>query len=359
MNPAQPYNDLPRLPPQADLETPRILRACLRARVALAEMRGAGDLIPNQSILLNTIPILEAQASTAIENIVTTADRMFRFATALRVTEPDGPTREALRYREALQAGVALIAQRPLSTATATAICRTIKGLDLDIRRVPGVAIVNQASGERIYTPPEGEALIRNLLSNWEHYIHDPADPDPLIRMAVMHYQFEAIHPFADGNGRTGRVLIALFLIERGLLSQPVLFLSRYLIQHREAYYRLLLRVTTEAAWEDWIVFMLSGVEETARWTTARIDAIRVLIDRTRSMIAERAPRLLRADLIDLVFSQPYCRIGNLVDGGIAKRQAAASYLKQLCTIGVLEERRQGREKLFVNPALHRLLTEG
>lgn len=356
--PDRPYNELPRLPPSVDLETRTVLRACIEARAGLAELKVAGQLIPNQTVLINSIPLLEAQASSEIENIVTTTDRLFRFAGAPE-DRADPATKEALRYRTALYEGFNLLARRPLSTATAVRICRTIKGVEMDIRNTPGTALVNEATGQPIYTPPEGHALLRDQLANWERYAHEAREIDPLIRMAVMHYQFEAIHPFTDGNGRTGRVLNLLFLVEQGLISTPVLYLSRYLISHRADYYRLLLEVTTDEAWEEWILYMLRAVAETANSTTAKIRAIRDLLAQAAEKVRRDAPRIYSRELVELLFAQPYCRIGNLVDAGIAQRQSASVYLKRLCEIGVLEERKAGREKLFINPALLRLLTQG
>jgi Fic family protein len=317
-----------------------------------------GELIPNQAVLINTIPLLEAQASSEIENIVTTADRLFRIADNVNESHADAATKEALRYRTALHDGFKLLERRPLTTATAVQICRTIKGIELDIRSTPGTALVNPGTGEVIYTPPEGASRLRDMLTNWERYLHEDGDVDPLVRMAVMHYQFEAIHPFMDGNGRTGRVLNLLFLVQAGLLNIPVLYLSRHIIRHKADYYRLLLKVTTEADWEAWIVFMLHAVLETARWTTEKIKAIRSLLDRTAETIRRDAAKIYSRELAEIIFVQPYCRIGNLVQANIAQRQSASVYLRKLTEIGILEERKAGREKLYVNPALLRLLTE-
>ena len=216
--PTKPYNTLPSLPPQAEIESRAVLKACIEARAALAELKQAGALIPNQAVLINSIPLLEAQASSEIENIVTTTDRLFQFADD-REALADPATKEALRYRTALREGFESLAKHPLSTRTAVEICCTIKGVDMDVRRTPGTALVNERSGELIYTPPEGEALIRDKLANWEQFLHEAEDIDPLVRMAIGHYQFEAIHPFTDGNGRTGRVLNLLYLVDKGLLD--------------------------------------------------------------------------------------------------------------------------------------------
>ncbi len=301
--------------------------------------------------------MLEARASSEIENVVTTADRLFRFAQDETGGQADPATKEALRYRTALNRGYQSLKRRPVTTATAVEVCRTIKGVKLDIRRVPGTALANDATGKVIYTPPQGEDLLRNLLANWERFLHETDELDPLIRMAVGHYQFEAIHPFTDGNGRTGRILNLLLLVEQRLLDLPVLYLSRSIIRRKTDYYRLLLAVTTEGRWEDWILYMLGAVDETAHWTTAKIRCIRELMEETADFVRNKMPAIYSRELVELVFVQPYCRIGNVVDAGIAQRQTASVYLKDLCKIGVLKEIKAGREKLFINPRLMTLLT--
>jgi Fic family protein len=354
-SPDRPCNELPRLPPTAELESRAVLKQCVLSRAALAALKQAAALIPNQTMLINTIPMLEAKDSSEIENIVTTADKLFQFAQA-HDGAADAATKEALRYRTALYAGFESLAHRPLCTATAVEICRTIKAAEIDVRRVPGTQLANAATGQIIYTPPEGEALQRDLLANWERFLREQVDLDPLVRMAVAHYQFEAIHPFTDGNGRTGRVLNILHLIQEGLLALPILYLSRFIIANKADYYRLLLEVTREGAWEPWMLFMLKAVEETARWTTDKILAIRALSDAAAAHVRERLPKIYSRELIDAIFEQPYCRIGNLVDKGVAQRQAASRYLQELVSIGVLREAKVGKEKLFIHPRLLQLL---
>jgi Fic family protein len=353
--PDQPYNDLPHLPPATDLETRTVLKECIAARAALAELKQAAELIPNQGVLINALPLLEAQASSEIENIVTTTDRLFQFQSAGEQADP--ATREALRHSSALLEGFRALKQHPLNTRTAEQVCSRIKGKAMQVRRVPGTALAHQATGEVIYTPPVGEDLLRSKLANWERYLHEERDVDPLIRMAAGHYQFEAIHPFTDGNGRTGRILNSLFLIQEELLTLPILYLSRYIIRNRAEYYRLLLDVTRNQAWEPWIIYVLQGVEDTARWTTAKISAIRTLTALTASHVKRAAPKIYSREFIDLIFDLPYCRIQNVVDKDIAGRQAASRYLKQLVNIGVLQARVVGREKLFIHPKLVYLLT--
>lgn len=352
--PDRPYNDLPPLPPEAELETRAVLKRCVAARAALAELKTAAELIPNQSMLINTLPVLEARASSEIENIVTTTDRLFRHLEAAESADP--ATKEALRYRRALLDGYRSLAERPLSTRTAERVCSQIRGADMKARRVPGTALVNDLTGKIIYSPPEGEAVIRGLLANWERFLHEEISLDPLVRMAVGHYQFEAIHPFSDGNGRTGRVLNSLFLIHEKLLTAPILYLSRFIIARKADYYRLLIDVTRNDAWEPWVMFMLEAVEETATWTTAKIGAIRRLADTTVEHVRRNAPKIYSRELVDVIFEQPYCRIANLEAAGIAKRQTASKYLKTLAALGVLEEHAAGREKLFLHPKLLQLL---
>lgn len=356
--PDRPYDDLPPLPPAVELETRPVLKQCVAARSALAELKMAAVLIPNPAVLINTLPLLEAQASSEIENVMTTADELFQHLDADEGADP--ATREALRYRAALLQGVELLRERPITTATAEAICTRIKGSDMTVRNAPGTRIASARTGAVIYTPPERRQALRDLLTNWERFLHDEegsAELDPLVRMAAAHYQFEAIHPFADGNGRTGRVINSLFLVERALLEQPILYLSRYIITHKQDYYRLLLEVTRDRAWEPWILYMLRGIEETARWTLAKIAAIRDLTARVAEHLRTEHAWLYDRDLIDVIFEQPYCRIRNVAQRGRVTRQTASTYLQGLTQAGVLREVKRGREKLFVNTRLMALLT--
>ena len=354
--PGEPYNLLLPLPPAREhTETIEILKACIPARAALAELKQAGQLIPNQTLLINLLPLLEAKDSSEIENIVTTTDLLFRYSQEEQGA--DTATKEALRYRTALYEGFAQLQHKPLCTNTSVEICGTLRGVDMDIRKVRRTIIGNQKTGETIYTPPCGENVIRSLLTNWENYLHAEDDIDPLIKMAISHYQFEAIHPFHDGNGRTGRILNVLYLIEQQLLTLPILYLSRYIVQHKNDYYRLLTHVTRTGGWQEWIIFMLNGTEQMSRWTCEKIAAIRLLITLTEEHVKRELPKVYSYELVQIIFEQPYCRIGNLVDKDIAKRQTASLYLKQLVEIGVLQEKTAGNEKLFLNPRLLNLMT--
>jgi Fic family protein len=355
-HPENPYNDIPSLPPRQDLESKDILKQCIRARSSLAKLDQACKFIPNQTILINTLLLLESKDSSEIENIVTTTDNLFRYIQA--ESQADPATKEAIRYRAALLTGVDEISRRPLNFNTANIICSQLKDVEMDIRRVPGTALANQRTGEIIYTPPEGEQLLTKLLSNWEYYLHNEKEIDPLIQMAVLHYQFEAIHPYTDGNGRTGRVLNVLFLIHKQLLASPVLYLSRYIISNKDQYYDLLLEVTRKQEWSHWILFILKAAEETAEWTTEKILAITELMEAAAKFVQVQLPKIYSHELIQVIFEQPYCRISNLVDAGIAKRQTASEYLKKLVEIRVLEEQQVGREKIFINRRLMRLLDQ-
>ena len=355
-NPVKPYNSLPPIPPAQALETLPVLRKCVGASRALAGLKEAARLIPNQDVLINSIPLREARDSSAIENIVTTNDTLFRYAN----TDPekaDDATKEALRYRTALIQGFKDVQEKPLSTRTAVLVCRAIKNVDLDIRQVPGTALARQPSGKVVYTPPEGQALLREKLSKLEQFLHGHDEVDPLIRMAAAHYQFEAMHPFTDGNGRTGRILNTLFLIDKKLLDLPILYLSRYINEHRSEYYDRLLAVTTSGAWEAWLLYMLTAVEETSLWTTAKIRAIGDLMDATVDYVSSSSPKVYSRELIEVIFTQPYSRIGNIVDAGLAVRQTASKYLKELAEKGVLQERQEGRENIYINVRFLELLT--
>lgn len=353
--PDKPYNDLPPLPPAQNIETLPVMRKCVTAGRALAGLQQAAALIPNQDVLINTIPLREARDSSAIENIVTTNDKLFQFANA-DPQQADDATKEALRYRTALMKGFEDIKKKPLTTRTAVMVCQQIKAVKLDIRQTPGTALAHQPSGKIVYTPPEGQSVLRQKLTNLERFLHDKTEIDPLIRMAAAHYQFEAIHPFTDGNGRTGRILNILYLVDQKLLDLPILYLSRSINARRADYYRLLLDVTTSGAWEPWILFMLAAVEDTAQWTTQKIHAIRNLMSDTVAHVSASTPKIYSRELVELLFTQPYCRIGDLVAAGLGNRVTASKYLGELVDSGVLRERKEGRENLYLNVRLLDLL---
>lgn len=355
--PETPFNNMPLLPPpSAAYESIAILKACIPARAALAELKQAGELLPNQNLLINLLPLLEAKDSSEIENIVTTTDKLFMHAQ--EDSQADHATKEALKYRTALREGFVHLKRRPLCASTAIEVCSTLKGTEMDVRKVTGTMIGNQSTGEVVYTPPVGETKIRDLLTNWENFLHADDDIDPLIKLAISHYQFEAIHPFHDGNGRTGRILNILYLLEQELLTLPILYLSRYIMQNKADYYRLLNGVTAQGDWHTWILFILKGIAETSKWTRDKIAAVRSLMEHTTEYVKLKLPKIYNHELVQVIFEQPYCRISNLTERNIAKRQTASVYLKQLADIGVLQEMQVGKEKLFVHPKLMQLMTQ-
>ena len=356
-NREQPYNVLPSLPPNVELETKPVLKQTTAASRALAELKGAGDLIPNQSVLVRMIGLQEAKLSSEIENIVTTNDELYRaFADENGKTDP--PTKEVLRYNDALWYGIdQMRSGRPLCTSLFEEIVQIITQNASGVRRVPGTAIVNDSTKATIYTPPEGEKVIRDKLGALEEFLHGTDDIDPLVKMAALHYQFEAIHPFSDGNGRTGRILNILYLISVGLLDVPVLYLSRYVMEHKSDYYIGLRQVTEQNAWENWTLFMLRGIEETALVTHQRIQSIRALMQQTSHKVREELPKVYSKDLMEVLFAQPYCKIRFLEQSGIAKRDAASKYLRQLSQIGVLSPVPIGRDIYYLNKPFFDLLT--
>ena len=356
-SPDKPYNYLPPLPPEADIETPDVLKAAITANRALAELKGKSASLPNPAILVNSLVLQEAKSSSEIENIVTTNDKLFTALSAEDINA-DPQTKEVLRYRQALWKGAGRLAKgEPLSTGLFIELMQTIKETNDGIRTDSGTVIANPNTRKIIYWPPEGQELIRNLLVNLEGYIREDDGVDPLIKMAVVHYQFEAIHPFEDGNGRTGRLINILYLLDKGLLHQPVLYLSDAIINQKQVYYKLLRGVTENGEWEPWILFMLKAVNSTSLKTMERIAQILSLLDDTLDIARKKLPsRVYSKELIELLFEQPYCKVKHLVDRGIAKRQTAAEYLRELEQAGILKSKQAGRENLFLNIGLYELL---
>lgn len=348
---SQPYNDLPLLPPKDELETKAVLKQAIAANRMLANLRGLAAQIPNQGMLISSIVLQEARLSSEIENIVTTNDELFR-AEADVDGKADAPTKEVLRYREALNYGFRSLRERPLSTNLFIEIVQIIKESEIQLRALPGTVLKNPTTGEVVYTPPVGQNVIRDKLANLENFIHAEDGLDPLVKMAVLHYQFEAIHPFPDGNGRTGRILNLLYLVEKGLLDIPVMFLSRYIIAHRQEYYEGLRGVTERQEWENWLLYMLRAIESTAQQTFEQVNRIRALMERVRDQVRRERPAVYSKDLIEVIFHHPYTKIQFLVDAEIAKRQTASIYLQELASIGVLREVKRGREKYYVNVEL-------
>ena len=355
MNKEQPYNDLPLLPPSIDLNNAKLLNKTISASRKLAELKGIVNPIPNQGLLINGIVLQEARLSSEIENIVTTTDNLYQAAASQISNSNDPQAKEVLRYRKALWHGFKTIQSKPLSLNLFIDIVSIIHDMKLTIRKVPGTKIANSL-GEVIYTPPEGENVILEKLSNLEQFIHSDDKIDPLIKLAIMHYQFEAIHPFTDGNGRTGRILNILYLVEKKLLEKPILFLSRYILETKITYYKLLREVTENAKWLDWILYILDAIESTANETQKRVTNILAAMENAQQLIQEKAPKIYSKDLVEVIFEHPYSKVSFLEQKGIAKRQTAASYLKKLEEIGLLTSVQKWRETYYINNKLIKIL---
>lgn len=350
-----PYNDLPSLPPKAELETKAILLKIISASRALAQLNGAIRNLPNPTLFLDTIHLQEAKASSAIENIITTNDNLYQALIADK--KFDSPeTKEVLRYKEALWMGLERMKSRPfITTNLCIELVQTIKGNTAGIRITPGTTLSN-AVGEVIYTPPSGEEVIREKLAKWERFINEDDSFDPLIKMGLMHYQFEAIHPFADGNGRTGRILLLLFLKQTGLLEIPAIYLSEYIIQHKNDYYRHLREVTEQEEWEGFILYMLEMVEKTANHGLKRLDQVTQLMESTAEKIRIRTPKVYSKDLVEVIFRLPYTKRQSLIDAGLGTPKTVGNYLSELETAGFLTSKKLGKEKLYLNKALMNIL---
>lgn len=357
----QPYNQLPPLPPPREqVENVPILRQESRATQALAELKGLTRLLPNPSMLVDALVLKEAKASSEIENIITTTDRLYQALTA-KVQVIDGATKEVLRYRQALYVGCRFVQERGfVSTNGILSIQQELEANQAGIRRLPGKALRNDRTGKVIYTPPDAPAVLRALMSNLETYLNtdEPDDVSPLIKLAVQHYQFETIHPFYDSNGRTGRIINGLYLILRGLLTEPILYLSGYITTHKADYYRLLQEVRTRQNWADWILFILRAVEETARQTIKQILRIQSLFDRTAEQIRREAPNVYSRELVEVLFLYPYSKIEYVVERLAVDRRTASNYLRTVEKLGLLRSEQKWKETLFVNTGLFNLLSE-
>lgn len=353
-----PYNDLPLLPPKVELETKEILKGAISANKSLAELKGVAKTIPNQSILISTLPLQEARSSSEIENVITTNDKLYE-AMASSANNFDPQTKEVLRYREALWEGYKELQTRKLLTTNLyIRIYQKIKDTNAGIRVTPGTKISN-SKGEVVYTPPEGEEVIWNRLRNLEEFIHTDDELDDLIKMALIHYQFEAIHPFTDGNGRTGRIINVLYLILKGQLDLPILYLSKYIIENKNEYYKRLRNVTEKNEWQPWILYILEAIKETADFTSTKIVQIKNLFDKTTEDAKKKLPsRVYSKELIELIFEEPYSKTEFVVNAGIAKRQTAAEYLKELEKVGLLKSKKVGREVLYLNHNLQKILAD-
>ncbi|WP_373397877.1 Fic/DOC family N-terminal domain-containing protein [Algoriphagus halophilus] len=352
---AKPFNNLPLLPPTADLETKEILTKTIKASRALAQLNGAIRNLPNPSLFLDTLHLQEAKASSEIENIVTTNDDLYQAVVADKKFD-NLATKEVISYKEAIWLGFKRLEEKPfITTNLCIEIVQCIKQTTAGIRTTPGTTLSN-SKGDIIYTPPSGEEVIREKMANLEAFINENHTLDPLIKMAISHYQFEAIHPFSDGNGRTGRILLLLQLKLEQLLDIPALFLSEYIIENKDKYYQGLKAITEKNNWSNFILYMLDMVEKTAIKGLNRLESIIQLMEITGLEIKEKLPKVYSKDLIEVIFKLPYTKRQNLIDMDLGTPKTVGNYLMALEEEGFLTSIRVGKEKLYLNKKLMNIL---
>lgn len=351
----QPTYVIPELPLSKSVETEAVLRALAPAHRHLAELKGRASSIPNPGILIDALFLQEAKASSEIENIVTTHDELFQ-ATLFPESPASPAAKEVARYRDALQLGFERLRQQDglLTNNTIIAMFQALKHTDGGFRDTPGTALKNESSGKLIYIPPQDARVVRDLMGRLERYVNDEAtcSLDPLVKMAIIHHQFESIHPFPDGNGRIGRIINVLYLTRQRLLDVPLLYLSRFITSHKGEYYRLLQVVRETGEWEEWLLYMLQAVAETSIATLALVEGIRTLMAEYKQRIRTEHERIYSQDLLNTLFRFPYTRI-ELVQREIGKtRQTAAKYLDELCEAGLLTKHRLGKANYYSNDPL-------
>ncbi len=344
----------------AELETPAVLRLAARAHRALAELKGAAATIPNETILIDTLALQEAKDSSAIEDIITTDDQLFQ-GDVIAGQFPSAAAKEVHHYATALKLGLAQVRQQGfLRLDNVLEIQAALEQNRAGLRKLPGTVLRNQQTGEVVYEPPQDTVEVERLMTNFLDYFHrdEPGDPDPLVRMAILHYQFESIHPFYDGNGRTGRILNLLHLVLHGLLDMPVLYLSRYIVRHKPDYYRGLQAVREEGAWESWVLYMLNAVEETSRETLGKVRGIRELMQETKQRLRRDLPKLYNQELLTNLFRHPYTKIEFIERDLRVSRPTATKYLSALEAAGFVRKTKLGRTNFYINESLFKLLSQ-
>ncbi|KAF3981588.1 MAG: Fic family protein [Methylococcales symbiont of Hymedesmia sp. n. MRB-2018] len=350
---------LAELPLKFNVESKAVFKKTIQANRLLAELKGVVRSMPNQDILISSLALQEAKDSSEIENIVTTYDELYR-ANAGEV-KISNQTKEVYRYRQALYCGFDLVKkQRLLLKKHIIRVQQILENNDAGIRTQTGTVLKNQQTGKIIYTPPQGYQQTQDLMDNLEKYINqrDGLDGvDPLIKMAIIHYQFESIHPFYDGNGRTGRIVNILYLILNDLLDLPILYLSSYIINTKQNYYHLLGKLQhNQDTWQEWIIYILDGVTQTAQQNIYLIDAINQLMYEQKQQLKTNLPKIYSKDLLEMLFKQPYIKIDFLADGLNMTRKTAATHLKKIENVGILQRLKSGRDVYFINTKLVELL---
>lgn len=349
---------LQELPPKVDVETKAVLKQAVQAHRYLAELKGVSKTIPNQTILINTLPLLEAKDSSAVENIITTHDEVFK-ESLFEDFIHNASAKEVKNYSYALKTGFEKVKATGLLTNNLILdVQACIEKNRAGFRKLPGTGLKNDLTGETVYIPPQNHDDILRLMGNLEQFINNDSlsELDPIVKMAIIHYQFESIHPFYDGNGRTGRIINILYLVLKGLLDLPVLYLSRYIIRNKNDYYRLLQEVRDKENWEEWILFMLQGVEETSKETIHLINSIRILMQEYKIKIREKY-KFYSQDLLNNLFSHPYTKIEFLENDLKIHRQTASKYLDELVSGGFLQLERIGKHHFYINKPLFDLFT--
>jgi len=348
---------IPELPLSLDVETIGILKQLNAASRALAELKGVVKIIPNEHILIATLGLQEAKDSSAVENIITTNDELFRYE--IELSAKNKAAKEVLNYKRALLVGYELVKQEQLLTnRTIKAIQAELEKNNAGFRKLPGTALKNNL-GEVVYEPPQNPQDIIDLMSNLERYINDNQidNLDPLIKMAIIHCQFESIHPFYDGNGRTGRIMNILYLVKEELLDIPILYLSHYIIQNKTQYYKKLNGVNTSNDWESWIIYMLKAIEVTAYDTVKIVNEIRIMMDAFKQKMKVETS-FYRKELLEILFQHPYTKISFLEQVLQIHRNTAAAYLNQLVKIGLLTKIKIGKHNYYVNQPLFDLFAK-
>jgi Fic family protein len=348
-------SQVPLLPIDTEkIETRAVLRKEAQTRQILAELKGFAPVIPNQSILVNAIVLQESQESSAIENIVTTQDELYKNLT-IQPQNMNLSAKEVINYREAVYTGYEILKKKQIiSISDIVKIQEIIVENNAGIRNLPGTSLVNSATGETIYTPPQNYDELCFLLDNFCAYLND--EENSLWKMAVLHYQFETIHPFYDGNGRTGRILNILYLLLKKHIDTPILYLSSYIIKHKDMYFNLLQEVRKKNIWENWILYILDGIEETSRITLEKIKLIKNLLESTLERAKEQCPKIYSKELVEITFENPYSKIDFLVKKLNINRKTASKYLKELEENNFLSHIQIGKDLIYINNNLMEIL---
>lgn len=358
----KPSYKIPELPPKAELETVQVLKLAAQAHRHLAELKGRSSNIPNAGILIDTLALQEAKASSEVENIVTTQEEVFQVS--LFPENPASPAaKEVALYRQALRAGFEQLAAQEglLTNNNIISMFQILKRTTGGFRQTPGTALLNESDGRLVYIPPQDAGEVQHCMSRLERFINDDDDAcdlDPLIKMAIIHHQFESIHPFPDGNGRIGRIINVLYIAQQQLLDIPILYLSRYVTAHKSDYYKFLQSVREDGNWEPWILYMLRAVADTAIETLRLVEAIRLLMAEYKLRIRDQHRKIYSQELLNTLFRHPYTRIDYVVKELRTTRQTAARYLDELTEAGMLSKHRIGKHNFYINDPLAALFIE-